>query len=159
MIECKFENGKAAQLRHAVVDAVMMENGKILLVKRADHLHGGGQWAIPGGFIDHGETTVEAVMREVLEETGYTCAVKDLFTIIDQPNRRGDDRQNISFVYVVTPIQQVAQPDKKEVSDLRWFPLDQLPRQEEIAFDHMEIIWNYIDQYDAVALDRNAQKL
>lgn len=148
MIECTFEKGNSAPLRHVVVDAIMVKDDKILLVKRADQLRGGGLWAIPGGFVDRDETTVEAIMREVLEETGYTSDVKDLLMIIDKPHRRGDDRQNVSFVYVVEPIFKVAEYDPEEVSELKWFDLYTLPKQDDIAFDHLEIIWNYIDQSD-----------
>lgn len=49
--------------------AVIDDAGKILLVRRADN----SMWAMPGGAFDVGETPAEGVVREVLEETGYTC--------------------------------------------------------------------------------------
>ncbi len=142
MIQCTFENGNAARLRHAVVDALIVQDNKILLVKRAEQLLGGGKWAIPGGFMDRDETAIEAVMREVLEETGYTNAVQELFTVLDKPDRTGDDRQNISFIFVVNVIKQVKAPDH-ESSALQWFPLDALPAPAEMAFDHLSIIWDW----------------
>lgn len=142
MISCTFEGGQAAQLRHAVVDALIIQDNKILLVKRADHLRGGGQWAIPGGFVDRDETVAEAAMREVLEETGYTSAVQELFTVLDKPDRAGDDRQNISFIFVVNVIQPVQKIDS-ESSAVQWFPLDALPKPADMAFDHLNIIWDY----------------
>lgn len=159
MIDCQFEDGPQANLRHAVIDALVIRDGQILLTKRADHLRSGGRWAIPGGFIERDETTMEAVMREVLEETGHTCEVKQLVTVMDNPNRRGDDRQNISFVFEVSPITQVAEADPAEVSAVAWFPLDQLPDESEMAFDHLEIIWEWVKQHDSVlgeTLDNNA---
>ncbi|EKD79078.1 MAG: hypothetical protein ACD_41C00177G0013 [uncultured bacterium] len=147
MIRCTFEGGNEAHLRHAVVDALIVEDKKILLVKRADHLHGGGKWAIPGGFVDRDETVAEAVMREVLEETGYTSDVQELFTVLDKPDRAGDDRQNISFVFVVNVIDQVKQTDG-ESSAVQWFPLDALPAPEDMAFDHLNIIWDYLVSLD-----------
>lgn len=142
MISCTFEGGNAAKLRHAVVDALIIQDNKILLVKRADHLRGGGKWAIPGGFVDRDETVAEAVLREVLEETGYTSEVQELFTVLDKPDRAGDDRQNISFVFVVNVIQQVQKADS-ESSAVHWFPLNALPKPEDMAFDHLNIIWDY----------------
>lgn len=142
MIQCTFENGNAAQLRHAVVDALIIQDNKILLVKRAGHLRGGGKWAIPGGFVDRDETVAEAVMREVLEETGYTSDVQELFTVLDKPDRAGDDRQNISFVFAVNVIERVKDPDGESAA-VQWFPLDALPEPADMAFDHLSIIWDY----------------
>jgi len=150
MINCAFEGGIEANLRHAVVDAVIIQDNKILLTRRAEQLRNGGKWAIPGGYVERDETTMEAVMREVLEEVGYTSEVKELLTIVDKPDRRGDDRQNISFVFVVSLITKVAQPDPKEVAEIAWFDLDQLPAETDIAFDHLEIIWEWIKKNDPV---------
>lgn len=150
MIDCQFESGTKAQLRHVVVDALVIRDGQILLTKRADHLRAGGLWAIPGGFVERDETTLEAVMREVLEETGYTCEVKQLITVLDSPQRRGDDRQNVSFVFEVSPIKEVGTSDPAEVSAVQWFSLEQLPDQNEMAFDHLEIIWEWLKQRDPV---------
>lgn len=149
MLQCTFEDNRVAQLRHAVVDAIIVEGDKIMLTKRALNLRAGGKWAIPGGYIERDETSIEAVMREVLEETGYTCEVEQLLTVMDKPDRRGDDRQNISFVFTVHLIAQLhTQLDKTEVSELKWFPLNQLPSESDMAFDHLEIIWEWIKQQD-----------
>lgn len=147
MIECTFERGHQAQLRHVVVDALLIQNNQVLLTRRADRLRAGGKWAIPGGFMDRDETTLEAVMREVLEETGYTCEVQSLLTVLDKPERRGDDRQNVSFVFVAKAITKVQEPDD-EVTAVEWFALDALPPESEMAFDHLEIIWEWIKQND-----------
>lgn len=143
MIACTFEHGSKAYLRHVVVDALLIRDRQILLVKRAAHLRAGGQWAIPGGFVEQDETTLEAMMREVLEETGYTCEVQELLTVLDKPDRRGDDRQNVSFVFLAAPIAQIQEPDA-ESSELQWFNLDALPDPAEMAFDHLEIIWEWL---------------
>ncbi|MBI4407602.1 MAG: NUDIX domain-containing protein [Candidatus Kerfeldbacteria bacterium] len=147
MIECTFERGTAANLRHVVVDALLIQDNQVLLTRRAERLREGGKWAIPGGFMDRDETTLEAVMREVLEETGYTCEIEQLLTVLDKPDRRGDDRQNVSFVFVAKPIAKVQEHDD-EVTELKWFPLDALPAAAEMAFDHLEIIWEWIKEND-----------
>ena len=128
MISCKFEDGGEANLRHLVVDAIVVDHGKILLIKRAKHLTNGGKFAIPGGFLDRDETAEQAVVREVKEETGYDSVVVKLFTIIDNPDRPQEDRQNVAFVYVMKPLTQSGVADS-EVSDVRWFDLDQLPSE------------------------------
>ncbi len=152
MITCQFENKKEAQLRHVVVDGVMIQNNQVLLTKRAPHLREGGKWALPGGYMERDETTVEAVMREVLEETGYTSEVVGLLTVLDKPARSGDDRQNVSFVFTLKPIAQPGKPDD-ESTDMQWWPIDALPPASEMAFDHLEIIWEWIKQNDPVLAD------
>ena len=153
MINCEFESKKIAQLRHVVVDALIVRDGKVLLTKRSANLHEAGKWCLPGGYVDRDETIIEAVMREVHEEIGYTCEVQELFTIIDKPQRKGDDRQNISFVFQVRLLAKVGELDPTEVSEMTWFDLTKLPAGDTVAFDHFEIIWNYIDQNDSVLED------
>ena len=72
MINCEFENGNKASLRHVVVDNLVLKDGKILLVKRTGKLLEGGKWGLAGGYVDRDETVKEAAKREILEETGYT---------------------------------------------------------------------------------------
>ena len=70
MINCRFENGRPASLRHVVVHAVVERDGALLLVKRAAHLSEGGKWGLPGGFLDRDERLVDGVLRELRGETG-----------------------------------------------------------------------------------------
>lgn len=70
-IRCFFDDGVEVELRHVVVDAIMVRDGQILLVKRAAFLNDGGKWALPGGYLDRNETLAQAVVREALEETGF----------------------------------------------------------------------------------------
>jgi ADP-ribose pyrophosphatase YjhB (NUDIX family) len=144
MIDCTFENGNKASppLRHVVIDALVIKDDKILLVKRAPQLTAGGKWADIGGFIGHGEFLKQTVAREVLEETGYTIKDITLLTIRDNPDRN-ENRQNISFVYVCTPIEKTGEADK-ESTEVKWFAFDELPDEKEFAFDHYQIIQLYL---------------
>ncbi len=142
MITCTFENGDANSLRHAVIDALVLKDDKILLVKRAQKFLEGGKWALVGGYVERGETIQEAVVREVFEETGYKVVGLVLLRIVDSPNRPAEDRQNISFVYYCTALEQAGVPDD-ENSELRWFSLNALPPEDKTAFDHMENIRAY----------------
>jgi len=143
MITCQFEKGYQNQLRHAVSDVVAVKENKILMVKRsADTSKEPNRYGLPGGFMDRDETTAETALRELREETGYKGKIVNLLWIIDNPNRCAeevDDRQNINFVYIVKVGKKISDPDH-EVQSIHWFDLDDLPPQEQIAFDHAEII-------------------
>lgn len=143
MITCFFENKRKAFLRHVTVDALLVQKDKILLVKRAPHLPHGNKYALPGGFLDRDETTSEGILREVREETGYEGKIISLFRINDNPYRKGEDRQNVDFVYLVRVEKKVAKHDS-EVKKVKWFDLDKLPQPEEFAFDHYETIQLYL---------------
>lgn len=141
MISCFFENKHEAKLRHAVVDALVVSDGRILLIKRSPKsVSNPGKYALPGGFLDLGENTKAAVVRELWEETGYKGKVISLFQIIDKPKRNGDDRQNVSFVYLVKVSIKKGKADPAEISDVVWFDLDKLPKESEMGFDHIETI-------------------
>lgn len=142
MITCAFENDGKAFLRHVVMDVLIIDGNKILLVKRTGKLLESGKWALPGGFLDRDETTKQGAAREVKEETGYEIEIVKLLRVIDRPDRPNEDRQNVSFVYIAKPIKIDGVADN-ESSEMKWFDLDKLPSVEEIAFDHLENIKIY----------------
>ena len=143
MISCKFENGNKANLRHVTVDALVVRDGKILLVKRASHLINPNKYAIPGGYLNRDETTSAGALRELLEETGYSGKVISLFKITDKPNRKGEDRQNVNFTYLIRITKKVSSPDS-EVESVQWFELNKIPDEREFAFDHYETVELYV---------------
>jgi 8-oxo-dGTP diphosphatase len=149
MINCVFENGNKATLRHITVGALVVnDKNEILLTKRAPHLLRGNKYAIPGGFLDRDETTAEAAVRELLEETGIQGEIQFLFEIEDKPERLNeegpDGRQNVDFVYAIkkTGGQFI---DNSEVSEIKWFSENSIPKEEEFAFDHHGIIIKYFE--------------
>lgn len=114
------------------------------MVKRAENLYlEAGKWGIIGGFVERGETIREAAAREVFEETGYRIKNLDLLTIRDNPDRPGEDRQNISFVFSCEAGEKEGVPDN-ESTEQRWFDLNAIPDRKDIAFDHYENIQKYI---------------
>ncbi len=144
MITCYFEGSKKlVHLRHVVVDMLVIDGRKILLVKRAGPWVETGKWALPGGFLDSDESSQEAAVREVKEETGYESEVIKLFMVNDNPCRPHEqNRQNVALIYLMKPLKQIGQPDD-EVSEVKWFDLDQLPPAQDFAFDHLETIRRY----------------
>ncbi len=142
MINCKFENGNPAKLRHVTVDAIVIKNKKILLVKRSTKVIEGGKYCLPGGYLERDETATQGVLREVKEETGYKGKIKTLLKINTNPNRKGEDRQNVDFVFIVEVSKKITNTDW-EVIDTKWFDIDSIPNKKEFAFDHFDSIHLY----------------
>lgn len=147
MIRCIFENGNIASpgLRHITLGAIVVnEKKQVLLVKRAQNMHNGGKFTIPGGYLDRDENTVEGILRELKEETGFIGEATNLFCINDNPNRPKEDRQNVDFIYIVNIVG--GKPTTNiEVSDISWFDKNNLPVEDDFAFDHRNIILKYFN--------------
>src|SRR5262245_34818965 len=140
VITCTFENGSPADLRHVVVHALVERDGGLLLARRASHLAEGGKWGLPGGFLDRGETLTQGVLRELLEETGWTGRVVTLLRVNSRPDR---PQQNIDFDFVIEPLEKQGEPDA-ESSDVQWIPMKHVLSLD-LAFDHMETVRSYFD--------------
>jgi ADP-ribose pyrophosphatase YjhB (NUDIX family) len=143
MITCTFENGNKASLRHVVVHAIIEKDGKLLLAKRTGDLLESGKWSLPSGFLDRDETAAQGIVREVKEETGWDTEIISLFQIVTRPDRPHEDRQNVSFTYIVKPIAETGERDA-ENSKVEWITIDHLIPFEDFAFDHGESIKLYL---------------
>jgi 8-oxo-dGTP diphosphatase len=113
---------------------VFDSGGRLLLIRRR-HPPFEGQFALPGGFVDPGETTEAAARRELLEETGLTARDLRLVGVYSKPGR--DPRGwTISIAYLVAAEEGVPQAgdDAAEVE----FHNDW--RELTLAFDHNEIV-------------------
>ena len=101
MINCQFENGNKANLRHVTVDAIVLSRDKtqILLAKRAEGTPDAGKWCLPGGYMERDETTKQTAERETLEETGYEITDIKFLAFNDNPQRVGGESQNVNFLY------------------------------------------------------------
>ena len=81
------------------VGAVVLDGPRVLLIKRGNPPLK-GQWSLPGGGVEVGETLEQAVAREVLEETGLTIDVGPIVEVLDRISRDGDGRVEHHFVLV-----------------------------------------------------------
>lgn len=120
------------------VDTVALtleETPSILLIQRGNPPFA-GTWALPGGFVDEGETVAEAAPRELEEETGLRVGPLEMLGVYDTPGR--DPRGwTVSVVYFARIPARVEVKGGDDASDARWFAVDELP---ELAFDHAVIV-------------------
>ena len=115
-------------------------DGRIVLIRRKNPPHG---WAIPGGYVDEGESLERACAREAREETGLEVElVSQLFTYSD-PKR--DPRQhNISTVYACKAKPGAIPKGGDDAADARWFAENEVPWSE-LCFDHAAILRDYFE--------------
>jgi len=115
------------------IDALIIQGGKILLIRRGVEPDK-GKWATPGGYIGWNESAEEALMREVQEETGLTVKKIRFLNVYSSPHRH--PKQVITLAYIV---EVDGEPKKGDDADaVAWFPLNALPTP--LAFDHKQNI-------------------
>jgi 8-oxo-dGTP diphosphatase len=129
--------------RSVTVNALVIRNHQILLGRRGTYqgkpISEFDKWSLLGGFFNRDENLVQAVKREVMEESGWEIDHLVLFRINDRPARPHEDRQNVDLIFITQAIKQTGSSDE-EVKKLQWFDLDKLPPPDQIAFDHGENI-------------------
>jgi ADP-ribose pyrophosphatase YjhB (NUDIX family) len=114
------------------VEAVIERDGRILLARRANE-PAQGLWDLPGGFPDEGEDPVEALRREVREETGLALEAVELLGIWIEPDYAGRSVFSVTYRATAGAGEAVAADD---VAELRWVAPTDLPGDEEFAFVH-----------------------
>ena len=117
------------------VDAIIEVGGGIVLVKRRFPPPG---WALPGGFVEYGETVEAAAVREAEEETGLKVRLTDLFGVYSDP-RRDPRRHTIAVVFIATATGTPVGGD--DAAEARVFTPAALPTP--LAFDHGLILEDY----------------
>jgi mutator protein MutT len=109
------------------VGAIVTKDNKILLVKRA-HEPGLGQWTLPGGVVELGESLEEAVQREVLEECGIKVEIKDFAGIVERVIR--DEAGKIKYHYIIIDYKASYLKGElcagSDVEEASWLSLDQI---------------------------------
>ncbi|MGN9819617.1 NUDIX domain-containing protein [Streptomyces sp. SD11] len=118
-------------------DVVCIRDGAVLLIERGWPPHK-GQFALPGGHVDPGETSRTAAARELLEETGVHVDADDLdlIGIYDTPDRDPRGRY-VTAAYLVTVPADTAAHAGDDAAAVRWTPLDDTGH---LAFDHGQIV-------------------
>jgi len=118
------------------VDIIIeIETKGIVLIKRKNPPYG---WAIPGGFVDYGESLEEAAVREAKEETDLDVELIRQFHSYSDPDR--DPRHHTITTVYIAKAQGIPQA-KDDATEIGIFREGNLP--DEIAFDHREILHDY----------------
>jgi 8-oxo-dGTP diphosphatase len=116
-----------------MVDVVIPSDAGIVLIRRGSDPFE-GRWALPGGFVEIGETVEEAAARETAEETGLAVEISRLVGVYSAPDRdpRGHN-VSVAFLARVLGGDLTAASDAAEVAVLD-------PQTVELAFDHRRIV-------------------
>ena len=110
-------------------------NRPVVLIERLNAPHG---WALPGGFVDYGESVETAARREAQEETGLTVRLLEQFQVYSNPER--DPRKHtLSVVFLAIATGEPAAQD--DAKSLQLFELWQRPSP--LCFDHDRILQDY----------------
>lgn len=115
---------------------IINENREFILIKRKNDPYK-DFWAIPGGFVDYGETVENAAIREALEETNINVELINIVGVYSNPNR--DPRgHTISIVFLASGNMENMKADS-DAKDINIFSINDLNKIK-IAFDHDKIL-------------------
>lgn len=121
-------------------DGIVLRGREILLIRRGKEPFK-GSYALPGGFLGHGETLEECVVREVLEETGLKTTIVELVGVYSSPDR--DPRGHfVTAVYHLQPRSGTLRAGD-DAAAAEWVHLDSLPK---FAFDHGRIVQEFMSK-------------
>jgi len=129
---------------NVTVDALVFDNSKskILLIQRRNEPFK-DYWAIPGGFVEYGETVENTAIREAKEETGIDIKLKRLFNVYSKPDR--DPRgHSITIVYLATGNINDMKAGS-DADDIKLYSFEELSSLK-IAFDHENILTDVLNK-------------
>ena len=110
------------------------EAERVLLARRAVEPNRGA-WDAPGGFLEEGEHPLDGLRRELREETGLEIAPLELLGIwMDRYGGDSTAESTLNLFWTARVVGGEPRP-ADDVSELRWFGQDELPRRDEVAFD------------------------
>ncbi|HET7343576.1 MAG TPA: NUDIX hydrolase [Methylomirabilota bacterium] len=111
------------------VGAVVLDDSRVLLVRRGK-APAAGKWSLPGGLVELGETTREAIAREITEECGLTVHVGEVAGVLDRVIRDADGRIRYHWVLVDYVAVAVAGTlcAATDVDEARWVEVDEVER-------------------------------
>ncbi len=109
------------------VGAVVLHKGRVLLVRRGGQ-PSAGKWSLPGGLVELGETTTDAVRRELAEECGVAIRVVGVAGVVDRIVRDAGGR--VRYHYVLVDYLAYVDSDRatagSDAAECRWVEVDQM---------------------------------
>lgn len=143
--------GRQGELRLGCSACLFNEQGQVLLTRRKDN----GQWCLPGGRVEAGESVAEACEREFWEETGLLVSVQRLVGVYSNPHRLveypdGNKAHIISLHFVVDKLD--GQPElSDETTEIRFFNVAELGGLELLS-DHRDRIFDSLAAHQQAVL-------
>ena len=104
------------------VGAIAIDNERLLMIRRGRG-PAAGEWSVPGGRVERGETLAEAVVRELAEETGIEGVCNELVGWVE---RIGDDFHHVILDFYVTVLEGRKPVAGDDAAEAAWVPLDEV---------------------------------
>lgn len=113
---------------HVGVGVVIFKGDEVLLIKRGKEPRK-GEWSLPGGAQELGESTVETAHREVMEETGLTIRLGEIVDVVNviQKNHRGDISYHYAIVDYVAEYLAGTAKAMDDAADAKWVEVSTIP--------------------------------
>lgn len=136
------------------VGGICIHKNKVLLVK-LNYGKAKGFWMIPGGFLDQGETLLEAVKREILEETGLEVDAEGVLSV--RTMVRNSD--NTTDLYSVIKCKLISKPEdlkaqESEIDQVIWMPIEDCFTNKEVSDYTKQIIKRTLNTNSNLVLDK-----
>jgi len=122
------------------VGAVIVQDGRVLLIQRGQPPLL-GEWSLPGGVLECGETLREATVREAREETGLVVETVDMLGVYERVIRNDEGRVRYHYVLIDFLCRPIAGDLKagSDAADVQWFTRNEIPALN-LAFDANDVV-------------------
>jgi len=141
--------GAQGKIRLGCSAAILDEQGKVLLTKRLDN----GQWCLPSGGVESGESVAEGCEREVWEETGLKVRVKRFVGVYSHPDQltiySNKDKFQIVALHFEAEIIGGELGPSDETSDFGYFTMDEIEKLDMLGRHKERIIDTFANQNEA----------
>lgn len=117
-----------------------MHNDRFVILKRLSHKSNGGTWGLPAGKVEKGESQVEAIIRELYEETGFTAREEDLELIGDFEFGAGESSYNFSLFRIYVDSQVTIELEEDAHSEYKWVTAEDCYAKPNLIKDFHELL-------------------
>jgi ADP-ribose pyrophosphatase YjhB (NUDIX family) len=136
-VECQACGFVAHSNSETTVGALVVDgDGRLLLVRRARDPYG-GTWDVPGGFLNEDEHPLDALRRELVEETGLAVEPVDFVDLMLDRYGTGEDAATTLNLYWTARVTGGEAKAGDDAAELRWFAPNELPPDDEIGFPNV----------------------